>query len=298
MRHLRNIYSFQVFEAVARLQNITHGARELNVTQSSASYHIKKIEEDLGVALFERKAGGVWLTDEGKALALQVSRGLDLIASGVDAALGRSSMLRVAVLPMLASRWLSSRLGSLWDEQPHLQLSFQNHNNTFVSMENPAAFADLGFQWGQGDWRDFDAVRLWPEQLIVVCSPAYLAEHPIEQPSDLNDCMLIHVDNDQMWAEWYRRNGVSKLKNQAEMFLEDRHFQLSAAINGLGVALFSKNMVEADLLSGALVDPFQKSFDTAFAYYLVSPKDHPVSGEAARFKSWLLRQCADGAASF
>ena len=65
MTAVKNVKSLQVFSVVARHLNLTHAAREMNVSQSSVSYHIKKIEDDLGAALFERCAEGVRLTERG-----------------------------------------------------------------------------------------------------------------------------------------------------------------------------------------------------------------------------------------
>ena len=62
LTHLRT------FVAVAELQHLTQAAERLHVSQPAASAHIKALEETLGVALFERRAGGLALTPAGKAL--------------------------------------------------------------------------------------------------------------------------------------------------------------------------------------------------------------------------------------
>ncbi len=63
LTHLRT------FVTVAELQHLTHAAERLHVSQPAASAHIKALEEALGVALFERRAGGLSLTTAGAALA-------------------------------------------------------------------------------------------------------------------------------------------------------------------------------------------------------------------------------------
>jgi DNA-binding transcriptional LysR family regulator len=49
-----NIHSLRVFEAVYRHSNMTKAAEELHMTQSGVSQHIKNLEDNLGVVLFER----------------------------------------------------------------------------------------------------------------------------------------------------------------------------------------------------------------------------------------------------
>ncbi len=285
---VRNIKSIQIFRVVSEIQNVTRAAQFLNTSQSSISYHIKKLETDLGYPLFRRTKHGLELTEEGKVLAGYVEQGLNTIQTGLERVSHQAGSVKVALLPMFSSRWLSSRLGRLMEEHPDLQLSIHNHNNSYAHMLNPASFADLGIQWGKGQWGAFDVHRLWPEELSVVCSPSYLKANPIHRPADLRRCTLLHVDDTRMWEEWLHMNTVEAHAAQSQMMLEDRHFQLSSTINGLGVSLFASWLVKEELESGVLVNPFQRNFETSFAYHLIVPKGGAPSPQVRQFCDWLL----------
>lgn len=123
---------------------------------------------------------------------------------------------------------------------------------------------------------------------MVVCSPAYLRDHPIQTPRDLMDCTLLHVDDTRMWDEWFAQNGLKLSASNIQMMLEDRHFQLSSTINGLGVSLFASWAVREELRKGELVDPFERHFETSFAYHLVVPRGRHASRPAKVFSDWLL----------
>jgi len=290
---LKNIKSIQAFLAAADCGSATRAAKLLHTTQSSISYHIKKLESGLGVSLFNRTPSGLVLTDHGVLLASYAERGLALIQSGLESVGKVAESVRVALLPMFASRWLSARLGDFWVHHPDLQLSVQTHNNTYAGLEHPERYADLGFQWGRGDWNGFEVTRLWPEKMVVVCSPQYLAAHHINTPHDLSRCALLHVDDKEMWEEWYKNNGLMLPELQPEMMLKDRHFQLSSTINGLGVSLFVKWLITDELKRGVLVDVFDRDFDTSFAYHLIVPKDAPSSRASQVFLDWFFKQCAE-----
>ena len=285
---LINIKSIQVFSIVFEAGSVTRAAQLLNISQSSVSYHIKKLETDLGYSLFRRTKQGLKLTEEGSVLASHVEKGLNMIQTGLEQVANQAGSVKIALLPMFSSRWLSSRLGSLMEQHPDLQLSMHNHNNSFARMHNPASFADLGIQWGKGNWSGFEVHRLWPERLTVVCSPAYLEAHSINQPEDLHRCNLLHVDDSRMWEEWLALNQLTSSYAQPQMMLEDRHFQLSSTINGLGVSLFASWLVQEELKSGVLVNPFAHSFETSFAYYLILPKGEEPSKSVHQFRDWLL----------
>lgn len=272
---------------------MTRAARDLNISQSSVSYHIKKLEDDLSVILFLRTANGLIPTEQGNLLAQHVARGLAAIRTGLDRISQGPGSVRLALLPMFASRWLSSRLGRLLETYPDMNLSIQNHNNSFVWMQNPERFADIGIQWGQGNWENFHATRLWTETLAVVCSPGFLKAQPIQVPADVRRCTLLHVDNTRMWEEWFTNNGLALEATQPQMMLEDRHFQLSSTINGLGISLFASWLVKDELEKGTLVNPFDKAFPTSFAYHVVVPRTLEPSIHLQRFQRWISDQCGD-----
>lgn len=64
-----NFRNLQYFLAAAEEKNITHAARKLYISQQSLSGHIAKLEEELGVPLFER-GPELRLTYAGERLAL------------------------------------------------------------------------------------------------------------------------------------------------------------------------------------------------------------------------------------
>ena len=289
MNLIRNINSIQVFHAVSQTRSLTAAARALNISQSSLSYHIKKLEDDLAVPLFRRTASGLEPTEAGALLAVHVDSGLSTIRTGLRQATRHKSSVRFALLPMFSTRWLSSRLAELLDQNPEMGLTVHTHTNDYALMDHPAQFADLGMQWGRGNWSRFHATRLWPESMAVVCSPDYLAEHRIAALADIQRCTLIHVDDHGMWQEWFDRNGLDISRPDRQMVLEDRHFQLSSTINGLGVSLFAEWLVAEELASGALVSPFDRRFETAYAYYLIHPKDGQLSTAARMVHDCIIR---------
>ena len=287
-REIRNINSIQIFKTASDTQNVTRAARILNISQSAVSYHIKKLEAELGTDLFLRGAAGLELTEAGSLLASHVARGLDAIRTGMEQVANRASAIEIALLPMFASRWLSPRLGGLIEANPGVQLSIKNHNNNYAHMTNPERFADLGIQWGRGNWSNFEVTKLWSEQLVVVCSPSYLASHLITKPSDLAGCTLLHVDDTRMWEEWFVNNEIATPESTSQMVLEDRHFQLSSTINGLGVSLFAAWAVQPELERGDLVNPFGQVYTTSFSYHLIAPKGANLSPSGQKIREWLL----------
>lgn len=70
----------RTFLAVAEAGNVTHAAAALGRTQSAISVQIRKLEETLSVRLFDRRARGMALTEEGATLLPAARKALTEIA--------------------------------------------------------------------------------------------------------------------------------------------------------------------------------------------------------------------------
>jgi DNA-binding transcriptional LysR family regulator len=68
-----NVKQLQTFIVVARLLNFRAAAEELSYPQSTVSDHIRNLEQELGVKLFERLGRKVFLNEQGKKLTLHLA---------------------------------------------------------------------------------------------------------------------------------------------------------------------------------------------------------------------------------
>ncbi len=123
-RALPPLPSLLAFEAAAGLQNFSHAAARLGMTQSAVSQHITSLEQTIGQPLFRRLHRGVALTEAGAALYAAVGRGLDTI----EAALAelrrqpRAPALSIATDFGFASFWLMPRLEALGRALPGVEV--------------------------------------------------------------------------------------------------------------------------------------------------------------------------------
>jgi LysR family transcriptional regulator, glycine cleavage system transcriptional activator len=63
---------------------------------------------------------------------------------------------------------------------------------------------------------------------------------------------------------------------------------LQAAIDGLGIALSKRTLVDADIVAGRLVVPFDVILPSDAGYYIVAPEETADTSEIALFRDWLL----------
>lgn len=84
------IYQLRTFVAVAQQGHLTQAAEILHLSQPAVTAQIKALEEELGVPLFERTAGGVVLTKAGQLLLPEAEK----IIAGARGMLSRAKGLQ------------------------------------------------------------------------------------------------------------------------------------------------------------------------------------------------------------
>ena len=100
------------FEAAARLLSFTKAGEELHLTQSAVSRQIKELEDQLGVALFQRRHRALALTEAGQQFYAASAQVLTTVRAAADRirALGGRRTLSVTTTQSFASLWLIPRL--------------------------------------------------------------------------------------------------------------------------------------------------------------------------------------------
>jgi len=97
------ISTLRIFEAAARRQSFQAAAMELNLTPSAVSHSMRKMEETLGVVLFERIGRGVALSPEGEGLMRHTERAFEELHRGLDSVSSRAPrLLRLHSAPSLS----------------------------------------------------------------------------------------------------------------------------------------------------------------------------------------------------
>jgi LysR family transcriptional regulator of gallate degradation len=110
LRHLR------VLHTVGRLRSVSRASEELNISQPAVTQAVAKLEVDLGVALFERSAGGTFPTSVGGLFLRRVERFFDILERALSEACPLSTgsdRPRRAVDQMITATHLRSLLATV-----------------------------------------------------------------------------------------------------------------------------------------------------------------------------------------
>lgn len=278
----------RIFEAAARRRSFKAAAGELNLSPSAVSHALRKMEETLGVALFERVGQGIAPTPAGEALRDHVGRAFAELDRGFDLVANRGpQLLRLHCAPSFAAQWLAPRLARFLSAHPgvEVRLAAGMDYARFITDEFDADIV-YGPPRGEGLVR----LPLGPETVTPLCDPARAAR--IREPSDLLAQTLIQSDNKQVrWTHWFERNRLATQPSAGIRF--DRSFlALAAAADGLGVALESTRLAERELAAGRLVAPLAgRSQDLSYVgHHFVCPADARRRAPLRVFARWLTEE--------
>ena len=123
-----NLRDLQYIVAVAEIGHFRRAAERCFVSQPTLSGQIRKVEEELGVALFERSKKGVHLTPIGGQVVEKARAALRIIGEIEEAAQGSRDphvgTLRVGVIPTIGPYFIPLVIDALQEGLPHLQIVF------------------------------------------------------------------------------------------------------------------------------------------------------------------------------
>jgi putative choline sulfate-utilization transcription factor len=285
-----------VFESAARLASFTAAARELGSTQPAVSQRVVQLEEALGAPLFERGHRGVTLTEDGERLFEAVRHALDTIRLATSEIRARRTPLTLTLSTDFgfATYWLMPRLSQFKALMPDVDVKIITSQNVFDPSHDKADIA-IAFGDEHADWTARGVVKLFPERVTPVCSPAFLAAHPsLRTPSDLLNLPLLHLEPTQparwlSWADWFAAHELDAPAAHRGITFNSFALVAHAAIMGQGVALGWAPLIDELLATGQLVELFDPPVVTARGYLLVTQRAAtPVVGA---FRHWLLGEC-------
>jgi LysR family glycine cleavage system transcriptional activator len=296
MAMLPSLNGLRAFEAAARRLSFTLAAAELNVTQTAISHQIRRLEEQLGIRLFERRNRGLALTREAQGYLPSVRAAFEDLRQATARLQrpGRDELLVVSTTASLAAKWLVTRMATFQDAHPGIEVRITTSAH-LVDFRHEQV--DMAVRYGRGNWPGLRAHWLMAEDIFPVCSPALLnAEKPLRRPEDLAHHTLLHASvSREDWQLWLTAAGLpTALATRRGLSFDQSFMATQAAMDGLGVALGRTPYVETDIAAGRLVVPFDVVLPADAGFYIVAPEETADTPKIALFRDWLIGSVAPG----
>jgi len=289
-RRLPSANALFAFEAAGRCGNFTRAAQELYVTQPAVSRMLARMEEHLGVKLFERRSGGVVLTEDGRLLHRRIAegfRGIEAALDEIEARRTGSETITLSISTAFTTHWLMPRMERLQEALPRVDLRFKLIPNF---LKGPVDDVDLGMRYlAEGDPARNHGTFLMRDLLVPVCSRGYHDQHRRPR-SRAADTFVVLTGADRDWYRSYSRFGERARSPAKVLDCSDYAIVVQAALLGQGIALGHLNVAIHWLREGALVPAVNEVRAADRDCFLVHAASRPLRPIVAQLRDWIVEE--------
>jgi LysR family transcriptional regulator, glycine cleavage system transcriptional activator len=287
---LPSLGAIRAFDAAARLGSFTRAASELHMTQAAVSYQIKLLEDQIGAPLFRRLPRGVALTEVGEQLSPTVIGAFRSMRTAFAQVHDRTAHnLSITALPSIGSSWLVPRLGEFQLRHPELAVRLET-SKRMVDFDTEAF--DVGLRGGHGKWPGVESDLLLRNELTPMCLPELAAQLARRSPRALLEHRLF--GRPETWRRWFAALGVDPvdLPRRRDLDYDIDQYNVTAAIEGHGIALASPEIFSREVETRRLAKPFEYTVSSGDVgdFWLVYPTARRLAPKIVAFRRWILAE--------
>lgn len=285
-----------LFVRVVESGSFSRAARALDLTPSTVSKQIRRLEDRLHIRLFHRTTRRINLTEPGRAYYERCSRILREIDEAEQAATALSAeprgTLRVAATVSFGRVEVLPRINQFMARYPQINVEVELTDRHIDLVDESI---DVAIQWREHmDDPNIVARRLCVNNRIICAAPEYLEKFGTpttpEQLLEHNCLTLSAFDEFNNWAFDDADKGHRTLHVSGSFRANNADALHQAALSGVGLARLSTWLVWPDIQAGRL-KPILPDYPHEFsAFYIVYPHRHYLSRKVRAFVDFLVEQ--------
>ncbi|MBL8720642.1 MAG: LysR family transcriptional regulator [Myxococcales bacterium] len=291
---LDRLRSLAVFARVVDLGSFRAAARDLSLSPSVVSHHVRALEQALAVPLLYRSTRRLALTPDGEQVLAAAREMVDAATRGLDAASGRSpsGVLRLTAPAFLADTRLTHHLAAFAAEYPRVKLTVSFTDQPRDLLRDGL---DLALRVGTLDDSTHKTRKLADLHRVLAGSPRYLErqKRPLT-PEDLTTWDYVQLSTRPPEVALSAKGHKPVAFTFTPRIAVDSAAAMRALVlEGVGIATLPEVTVRADLARGRLVEPLPGWKPRTLGVHAVWPKNAPRAGLTARFVAFMADRVAE-----
>ena len=279
------------FITVARLGNMSKAAETLFVSQPNLSTSISRLEEEVGVPLFDRRRGKISLNQYGEQLLQSVERSVSLLDEGVSAVRERYSgkSASLSLVCMIDDTELLSRFVLA---NPDVNLTQQRADLPAITQMLERGEADLALTVLEPPSEQVVFERVYSCPFVLVLSPV----HPLAAQERISRRQLtgqrLAIDGSRTNRETFYAAETSKFGVTPDIAYDVRHTDLLLSLVesnqciGILPAVKYKELCLRGEDRGLVYRLYAEGGPDAF-WGIAYNKRRPLCGQGLRFKAFV-----------
>lgn len=251
----------RLFLEVARYGSFSAVSRMLGISTSSVSRRIDTLESSLGVHLLNRNSRKLTLTNAGQVYrdqSLRIMNGINQLNDEISDLHGQpKGVIHIHTRLQIGVDLIAPPLPRFLAKYPEIKVKLWLDEETRDIIENEI---DIAIRIGNITEPSLTVKKLFDgTERVLTASPEYFRKNPvIRHPEDLasHNCMTWDVNGRtlydyQAW-EFMRDDDKIKVNVTGNIFVNNASILKRCAIQGLGIALLPRWVVEKEIESGEL----------------------------------------------
>ena len=259
-------YLLKVFVTVAKKENISQAALELNCAQSNVTSRIKHLEKSLGFKLFNRVAKGVKLTIEGEKLypdAIEIIHKIEITEAKIKN-FNKQKVLKIASTQVNAPIRLVPFISKLKQDFPKQKIELYTNTSLLVIESIVNYDVDIGFICGKPNHKDIHILKKFEEELCIIEA----------KKENVQNCVFTYIDSCIYYiyfASLLRSEGNNDFNT---VTLENYETILACVELGMGRAILPISIIQKYGYKERLKLQKIDNQKTDFSTYLICRKDN------------------------
>lgn len=254
-----DVKQLQTFIVLARLLNFRAAAEELNYSQSTVSDHIRNLEQELGVKLFERIGKKVFLNEEGNKLISPAQKMLQ-DAEEIHELFNKGEKvhgdLRIGAAETLCAFWLPPLLKEYTKIYPKVRIILKMADCLEFHELLEKNIVDVAFSLhDESKRKDLFQIDIFDDSTVFVASP----DHPFSTfkkiaMDELENQSFILVESESGYTMELKKL-FQKLNVQVDAAMELGSIEAikQCVKEGLGISFLPRIAVDKEIKNGELV---------------------------------------------
>lgn len=286
-----------VFERVAALRSLSAAARDLAMSTTAVSRHLKELEEDLGVRLVNRTTRRLSLTEAGRDYASRARVLLDELTALQDSARGlhggTRGLIRVSCSAMLGHTRITRLVPKFLEENPLASIELNLTSRYVVGIVEEGY--DVAIRFGEQSDSALIARRLGEVRNHVCAAPAYLKRHPRPRhPDDLAAHACVLSNFAKRLGSWPFRgpDGPTSAAVGGRVSSNSIEAAYQMTLAGFGIGNLPNLLVDDAVRDGRLEVLLEEFRPVSSPIYALYPHRTYVPAKVQAFVEFLLRELA------
>ncbi len=285
----------KVFEAAATLRSFSKAAGLLHLTQPGVSMHIKELEANIGLPLFERIGKKLYVTEAGEVLLLRAREIIRALKDAEEAFDGLKGLRRgrITLAVVSTAKYFAPRLlAGFRANHPDVEIRLAVNNRNSVIAQLAANEVDLAIMGRSPEGLDSTAESFAENPHVIIAPPS----HPLARLRDIPEAVVARETfmvrepgsgTRLAMQAYFQQRGLS-VRIGMEMASNETIKQ--AVMAGMGISFISRHTIDLELATGRLTALDVRGLPVVRHWHIAHLSKKRLSPIALDFKGYVLRE--------